>query len=492
MHNKIIKGTFILTISGILSKLIGFYYRIFLSDTIGANGVGIYQMILPVIGLFAAISCAGVEVAMSKNISSSGTKEKRYENFKTGFIYAFSMSVFSTILLLLLIPVISHFYISGLIIKKLLFMSAFLLPLMSIHSAILGYYLGMKRSFIPGLFLFIETLLKLFFTVIIYFIFIKTNKSVTPFIPILGMMLSEFFSSFILIFLIKKEFKNIKKSHFISLTLYKKFFKLAMPVSVTRILLSVVHTLEAFLVPFLLVIFGLSENDSISVYGILNGMSIPFILFPCAITNALSAMLLPSISEAASKNDFNLIKKTSSIALKYCMSMGIFFTGFFIINGYDLGYMFFGNELAGQFLQTLAWLSPFIYVGITLSSIINGFGYTKNTLIYNIISSIIRIIFIIIFIPFFGVKGYLFGLLAGEITNTLLSILKINKICHPSYSLFDNLFKPIAITIISIGFSSSLRYLIDGIKLFPNILTFIFSAGISVIVFLILMMEPSH
>ena len=71
MRNKIIKGTFILTISGILSKLIGFYYRIFLSDTIGANGVGIYQMILPIIGLFAAISCAGVEIAMSKNISSA-------------------------------------------------------------------------------------------------------------------------------------------------------------------------------------------------------------------------------------------------------------------------------------------------------------------------------------------------------------------------------------------------------------------------------------
>lgn len=173
-----------------------------------------------------------------------------------------------------------------------------------------------------------------------------------------------------------------------------------MPVSFTRIFLSLVHTVEAFLVPFLLVVFGLSEDTSISIFGILTGMSMPFILFPSAITNALSAMLLPSISEAASRNDFQLIKKTSSVALKYCMSMGIFFTGFFIINGYDLGYMFFGNEPAGQFLRILAWLSPFIYVGMTLSSIINGFGYTKTTLIYNTISAIIRIVFIIILYPF--------------------------------------------------------------------------------------------
>lgn len=487
MRNKIIKGTFILTISGILSKLIGFYYRIFLSDTIGANGVGIYQMILPIIGLFAAISCAGVEIAMSKNISSAKDKNHIYKSFKTGFIYAVTMSVLSTILLLLFTPIIIHFYISGPIIKKLLFLSALLLPLMSIHSAILGYYLGMKRSFIPGLFLFIETLLKLVFTMLTYLFFVKANRPITACIPILGMLYSELASSVIMLFLIKKEFKAVKKSGFTSLSEYKDFFRLAMPVSFTRIFLSLVHTVEAFLVPFLLVVFGLSEDTSISIFGILTGMSMPFILFPSAITNALSTMLLPSISEAASRNDFQLIKKTSSVALKYCMSMGIFFTGFFIINGYDLGYMFFGNEPAGQFLRILAWLSPFIYVEMTLSSIINGFGYTKTTLIYNTISAIIRIVFVIIFIPFFGVKGYLFGLLAGEISNTLLSIFKINKLCHPSYSLFDNLLKPVAITIIALGFSSSLRYLIDGINLFPNILTFIFSLGVSVFIYLVLM-----
>lgn len=185
MRNKIIKGTFILTISGILSKLIGFYYRIFLSDTIGANGVGIYQMILPIIGLFAAISCAGVEIAMSKNISSAKDKNHIYKNFKTGFIYSVTMSVLSTILLLLFTPIISHFYISGPIIKRLLFLSVLLLPLMSIHSAILGYYLGMKRSFIPGLFLFIEALLKLVFTMLIYLFFSKPTDPLLPVSPFL-------------------------------------------------------------------------------------------------------------------------------------------------------------------------------------------------------------------------------------------------------------------------------------------------------------------
>lgn len=46
--HPVLTGTAILTCAGILSRLIGFFYRIFLSRTIGAQGLGIYQMIFPV------------------------------------------------------------------------------------------------------------------------------------------------------------------------------------------------------------------------------------------------------------------------------------------------------------------------------------------------------------------------------------------------------------------------------------------------------------
>ena len=46
--HPVLTGTAILTCAGILSRLIGFFYRIFLSRTIGAQGLGIYQMIVPV------------------------------------------------------------------------------------------------------------------------------------------------------------------------------------------------------------------------------------------------------------------------------------------------------------------------------------------------------------------------------------------------------------------------------------------------------------
>lgn len=489
MLRKIIKGTFILTLSGIISKLIGFYYRIFLSDVIGANGVGIYQMIMPILGLFAALGSAGVEVAMSKSIASAKEKKEVYVKYKTGIIYAIITSTISSVLLFLTIPIICRFFVSGVSAKNLLYISIPVLPLMSIHSAIVGYYLGKKNSTIPGLCICIEHISKLIFMIIFAKVITLFNMEATPVLALISMLLSELVSSLFLVLYLKKEgFSKFRGYNFGLKKEFKDFFKLAMPVSITRILLSLIHSIEAVIVPMFLVFYGLSEIDAVSIFGIMVGMSMPFIMFPSAITNALSAMLLPSVSEAASNNDVSLISKTASTALKYCMSMGIFFALFFIVNGGDLGNLFFKSTLAGEYLKILAWLCPFIYVEMTLSSIINGFGLTKTTLIYNMITASLRIVFIIIFVPIYGIVGYLWGVLASEITGTLLNLFKANKICHLSYSLKDNLIKPLLTAILAICFSISLRYLIDGINVFPNVLTFILSAGLSVVVYIVLML----
>lgn len=60
MSDKLfIKGTLILTLTGLVSRLMGFFYRIFLSHTIGAQGVGIYQLTLPVHAIVLAACCMG-------------------------------------------------------------------------------------------------------------------------------------------------------------------------------------------------------------------------------------------------------------------------------------------------------------------------------------------------------------------------------------------------------------------------------------------------
>ncbi len=68
-------GTLLLTAAGILSRFIGFFYKIFLSRTIGAEGLGIYQLIFPVMALCFSLTSAGIQTSVSRFVSSEIGKQ---------------------------------------------------------------------------------------------------------------------------------------------------------------------------------------------------------------------------------------------------------------------------------------------------------------------------------------------------------------------------------------------------------------------------------
>jgi stage V sporulation protein B len=103
----------------------------------------------------------------------------------------------------------------------------------------------------------------------------------------------------------------------------KELLALSVPLSANRLLISILHSIEAILIPSLLQRSGLSAKEALIAFGVLNGMSIPFIMFPTAITNALSVLLLPTISEAQAVNNDKLIGITTAASIKYSLIIGI-------------------------------------------------------------------------------------------------------------------------------------------------------------------------
>ena len=83
MSKKIfLKGTLILACTGLISRIAGFFYRIFLSHAIGAEGLGLYQLVLPLQGLMAALSYTGIQSALSRLIASRlALQEKKEARF---------------------------------------------------------------------------------------------------------------------------------------------------------------------------------------------------------------------------------------------------------------------------------------------------------------------------------------------------------------------------------------------------------------------------
>ncbi len=98
--HPVLLGTALLTATGLASRIIGFFYRIFLSHTIGAQGVGIYQLIFPVFALGIAFCGAGIQTAVSKyTAEAAGAGRCPQIYLYAGLLLSVSLSIFCTILI---------------------------------------------------------------------------------------------------------------------------------------------------------------------------------------------------------------------------------------------------------------------------------------------------------------------------------------------------------------------------------------------------------
>jgi stage V sporulation protein B len=151
-------------------------------------------------------------------------------------------------------------------------------------------------------------------------------------------------------------------------------------------------------------------------------MALPLILFPSAITNALSTVLLPSVAEKQALGDRASIRKNILLSIKYCFLLGFGAFLFFYAGGDLLGLLLFKNEFAGTFIKTLSFICPCLYLSGTLSGILNGLGAANQTFWLNTLGLGIRLLFVFFIIPHYGIVGYLWGLIISELIVTLLSL----------------------------------------------------------------------
>ena len=182
---------------------------------------------------------------------------------------------------------------------------------------------------------------------------------------------------------------------------------------------ALLHGIETILIPVMLKSSGMDSETALGVYGILTGMAMPFILFPSTITNSLSVLLLPAISEANTKN--RGIKNLSDISIAGSMILGIISTAVFYFFGGNLAGIVFNNDSVGSYIEVLSFLCPFLFTSTTLTSIINGMGYTHITFFITIIGLSVRILLTIKLIPIQGISGYLISLLISQLAVTVIS-----------------------------------------------------------------------
>lgn len=443
---QLIKGTIILTLAGIFTKIIGFIYKIFLSNTIGAINLGIYQLVFPVYIICHTIYASGIQTALSKSIASQKQNDTKLE---IQLLYhAIFISIMPAIILSITVYASSHYIANRLLFEpqceQYLKIIAFIFPFCSITSCINGYYYGKKSTKVPAIAQMLEQIFRtLIVIIIVYFSMIDNSNGCI--IAIIGLVSGELISCIYTSFSIK----NPQKVNFHpQKKLFHTLFYTTLYLTINRLLINVLSAIETTLIPFMLRRNGLSTSDSLYTYGTLFGMSIPIIMFPSTITTAFAIMLLPEISQDYSKGRIKKICNTVNNIVKITNVIGIFALTILFFFGRDLGIIIFNNKDSGIYMQALCVLCPFIYISSSFTSILNGLDKTVNMLINSVIGLSIRILGLILLVPKYGIWIYIISLIISELVMTLLDFFTIKTVVGVNINWFYSLLFPLIISFI--------------------------------------------
>lgn len=416
LQNKLITGTLLLTVTGIATKCIGFFYKIFLSRTIGAEGLGIYQLVLPLFFFALSICCGGIQTGISRYAAFCHAKKEARLYLYLGMTASCMLAVCCSVLLWQYAPPISAYLLQEPICQDLIRIMALAIPFACVHACINAHYYGLKKTAVPAITQLAEQGARVIGVAILFLILQESGQEITARPAIWGILIGE-----VCAVLISVTALRLRPAAGNLLHTAKTLFTFALPLTCNRIALSLAQSLENIMIPISLKRYGYSGSDALSLYGILTGMALASVMLPAVLSNSLSVMLLPEISraQAAGQQDriLSLFRKTVSGSL----ILGFLCTLLFLCGGTFAGTHLFHNHLAGVYIKTLSWICPFLFLGSTLCSILQGLGAAKTILCNNLLASLIRIFFVIAITPIIGIKGYLWGILLSQLLSASLA-----------------------------------------------------------------------
>lgn len=443
-------GTLLLTGTGFLCRILGFFYRIFMSRTIGAEGLGIYNMVHPVFGICFALCAGSIQTALSQYVASNQKKGRAV--FHTGLFLSLTLSLLLALLICNTSPFIARYLLLEPRCEPYLLIMALSVPFAALHACINGYYYGMQKSHVPAFSQVAEQVIRMGAVFGIVQVLQQNGREITVSLAVYGHLIGEMASAaFTLICLVA--FPPAKKdsaltgntaSHRHTSYIFP-LLALALPLMGNRLVLNLLASAEAIWIPNRLTVYGLSSSDAFSIYGVLTGMALPFIMFPSAITNSMAVLLLPSVAQAQSEGNQQQIASTIAMALRYSLYMGILCTGIFCLYGLDLGSSVFQSPSAGAYIRILGWLCPFMYLATTLGSILNGLGKTSVTFLQNVCALCLRLLFVLLGIPVLGMKAYLWGILISEMFLAFWHLVSLHHFTAFDWDAADMLGKPILV-----------------------------------------------
>ena len=414
-NNKFLISTLILIISGMSTKVLGLIIKIIFTRIVGTKAISLYTLVMPTYSLFLTITSFAMPTTIAKIIS----EKEDSKVISTASI----IIILINLLIILLLHIFSPFIATSLLKEpkcyRLLIAMSYTFPFASLACILKGYFYGKQKMLPHALSNTAEQVVRLILVLTV--IPLLAQKSYVH--AACGLIFTSFFTELtsIIVFLIcmnKKDLININKISFNKMDAHD-IYELSMPTVTSRIVGNICYFLEPIILTNTLLYVGYTPEYILLEYGSYNAFAISTLTIPSFFIAALTMALIPEVSKYLSKKNYSLVKKRLKQAFIFAFLIGFTFTSFIYFFRYPLLKFLYNTTSGAGYIKYLSFFFILFYFEAVFSSFMQAINKNNITLKITIISSIIKLLSIILF-SFLKIGVYC--LLVSEILNIIIVV----------------------------------------------------------------------
>jgi len=472
-------GAAVLAGAGLVVKIIGAFFRIILTRTIGAEGMGIYQLAYPIYAFLLVASTAGLPVAVSRMVSSEialGNHRGAHKVFTTAM---------KLLLVLGLVTGVVLFAVSGLIStmqgnEKSVWVLRAIAPsllLVSVISAYRGYFQGMQNMTPTALSQIVEQVGKLVIGLSLGMAWISRGPEYGALGGILGVTLSEVAALVLLMGMymgkrgkIMEQVREGPENRLASTkSIMTTIVKIAVPVTIGAAVMPLVNFADQLIVvnrlkPIIDQVSGIpasafAKNSvtsvATSVYGILTGACNTLVNFPAFISMALGVSLVPAISAAVAVKDRKKVARTAGTGARMTMLLALPSAVGLMTLAEPIIRVLYGSGAEAFTEWQIAyggWILSLLGVGViflsliqSLTAILQGAGKVMLPVRNLLIGAVFKVVitYVLVGNPAWNIRGAAMGTVVCYAVAAVLDLVGVIRHAGMAFSFRDIILKPV-------------------------------------------------
>lgn len=415
-----------LTGVNLLLRLVSTSFQVFISGRIGADGVGLLQLVLSVGSMTLTAGMAGIRTS-TMYLTAEELGKNRAGNVTwilsgcVGYSIAFSLFVGTGVYLLA--PQIAQKWIGDLRTVGAIRLFAAFLPISCLSGVMCGYFTAANRIGTLAAVEVAEQVCSMGVTACALIFWAGEDIGRACQAVVLGGCVGASVTLCVLVALRLAE----KPKTDVRIPVARRLTTIALPLALADDLKVGINTTENLMVPKRLALYGGTAN-ALAQFGTVCGMVFPVLMFPAAILYGLADLLIPEMARCNAAQSTQRIRYLSRRSLRLTLFYGTTCGGILFLLAEPLCATLYHSADAAQYLRRFALLAPMLYADAVVDAINKGLGKQNVCVRINILTSVLDVVGLYILLPRYGMTGYFASFLFSHAVNAALSLALLLKI----------------------------------------------------------------